>query len=388
MIRRIKYASLRFCRMIPRTVRSATFAALIALLSGGEASALPRQVSVTAVSAPIMDAASAAAQEMGRAPRGIRLTASGKTSGDWLEVQAPDFISGWVYGELVRDGVIAASTVKVRSGPGIGYEALGILTRGEAVVVRGRRGDWVEVGGQPSLLVWIERAMVAEGAAVDLSVKQITPVVPEPVAQVALPPAVVPPVPPEPPAPDPALPASPPVPVKTQVVAKPAPPPPPLVPAKPAPSPVVSRPAPPPVVSKPEKKPSRPPAPVVVQTPAESAVPVRRKVPRRRASAGAVPLSPVGVRLLKSAPQGEPVVVSGELRPVGVALFQPAPYRLVASGEGGSARTVCFVTSKEPLPPMGTAVRLQGLKYWVFGSRQPVVLVREIIPLSGLTGTE
>jgi hypothetical protein len=96
----------------------------------------------------------------------------------------------------------------------------------------------------------------------------------------------------------------------------------------------------------------------------------------------------VGVRLLKSAPQGEPVVIAGVIRPVGVALFQPAPYRLVAPGEGGPARTLCYVASPEPLPPMGSSVRLQGLKYWVFGSRQPVVLVREITPLRGLTGTE
>ncbi len=374
MIRRIKYAAFRVCRIRPRALRVAVLAALLAVLSSGEASAVPRMVSVTAGSAPIMDAASAEAQELGRAPRGTRLTASGRTSGDWLEIQAPEFISGWVYGELVREGAIAASSVKVRSGPGIGYEALGTLTRGDAVVVRGRRGDWVEMGGQPSLLVWIERAMVAEGAAVDLSVAQKAPVVQEPVAQVVVPPVVVPP---EPPAPDPVLPMPPlPVPVKTQLVA--VPPPPPKEPVKPVPPPVVYKPAPPPVVYKPAQKPFRSPAPVVVQAPEPPAVPVRRTVSNRRAST--VSLSPVGVRLLKSAPQGEPVVISGVIRPVGVALFQPAPYRLVASGEGGPARTLCYVTSPDPLPPMGSSVRLQGLKYWVFGSRQPVVLVREITP--------
>ncbi len=381
MIRRIKDSAFRLCLIHLRTLRYAGFSVLIAVLSGGEASAVPRLVSVTAVSAPIMDAASAEAQELGRAPKGTRLTASGRTSGDWLEIQAPDLVSGWVYGELVRDGVIAASSIKVRSGPGIGYEALGVMTRGEAVVVRGRRGDWVEMGGQPSLRVWIERAMVAEGAAVDLSVAQETPLAPEPVAQAVVPPAVVSP---EPPAPDPVLPVPPPVPVKPQVAALPAPPP--LVPVKPAPPPVVYEPAPPPVVSKPVQKPFRSPAPVVVQPPVPPAVPVRRTVPGRRASAGS--LSPVGVRLLKSAPQGEPVVVSGVLRPVGVALFQPAAYRLVASGDGGPAHTLCYVTSPGPLPPMGSSVRLQGLKYWVFGSRQPVVLVREITLFPGLTGVD
>lgn len=70
---------------------------------------------------------------------------------------------------------------------------------------------------------------------------------------------------------------------------------------------------------------------------------------------------------------------------MGAALFPPAPYRLVAAAGAGPARTLCYVTSPEPLPPMGTAVRLQGLKYWVYGSRQPVVLVREINAFPGLT---
>lgn len=392
MIRRIKDAAFRSCLIRLRTLRYAGFSVMLAVLPGGDASAEPRAVSITAVSAPIMDAASADAQELGRAPKGTRLAASGRTSGDWLEIQAPEFISGWVYGELVRDGLIAASSVKVRSGPGIGYEALGTLTRGEAVVVRGRRGDWVEIGGQPSLLVWIERAMVAEGAAVDLSVTQKTPVAPEPVEQaVVVPPAVVSPGPPvpEPPVPEPVLPAPPPpVPVRTQVVAVPAPPPP-KVPVKPAAPPVVYEPAPPPVVHGSVEKPFRPPAvPVVVPVPEAPAVSVRRTASQRRASPVARSLSPVGVRLLASAPQGEPVDVSGVLRPVGAALFQPAPYRLVAPGGGGPARTVCYVTSPIALPPIGSSVRLQGLKYWVFGSRQPVVLVRDISPLQGLTGSE
>lgn len=383
MILRIRDSALRLCLSRLRTLGYGGFSVLMAVLPGGEALAVPRAVSVTAVSAPIMDAASAGAQELGRAPKGTRLTASGRTSGDWLEIQAPDFVSGWVYGELVRDGVIAASSVKVRSGPGIGYEALGVLTRGEAVVVRGRRGDWVEMGGQPSLLVWIERAMVAEGAAVDLSVARKTPVATEPVAQAVVPPAVVPP---EPRAPDAVIPVPPLVPIKTQVAASPTTTPP--VPLKPArPSMVPVKPAPSPVVYKPSKKPPSPPEPVVVEAPSPLAVPADRPTgSRRRESAGS--LSPVGVRLLKSAPQGEPVVISGVLRPVGVALFQPAPWRLVAPDDGGPARTLCFVTSSAPLPPMGTAVRLQGLKYWVYGSRQPVVLVRETSPLPGLTGTQ
>lgn len=374
MIHRLTEAACRLCRIHLRTARFAGRVAFLAVLMAGESLATPRVVSVTASSAPIMDAAAADAQELGRAGKGTRLTATGRTSGDWLQIQAPDFISGWVYGELVRDSLIAASSVKVRSGPGIGYPDLATLTRGDAVVVRGRRGDWLEIEGQPSLLAWVERAVVAEGAAVDLTVVPKPPVSPVPVAQAARPSAVVAP---EPPAPKP-VPS--PVEATPVVVAPPAPP----VSSPPAPRPV--KPVPPPVVAEPVQKPVAPAPSVVMHTPAPPAVPLTRAVPSRRAASAGM-LSPVGVRLLKSAPQGEPVIVSGVLRPVGVALFPPAPYRLVAAVGNGPARTLCYVTSTEPLPPPGTSVRLQGLKYWVYGSRQPVVLVREITPFPGLTVT-
>jgi len=335
-------------------------------------------VSVTAVSAPIMDAAAADAQELGRAGKGTRLTASGRTSGDWLEIQAPAFVSGWVYGELIRDSLIAASSVKVRSGPGIGYPDLGILTRGDSVVVRGRRGDWVEIEGMPSLAAWVERALVAEGAAVDLTAAAKPPVYPTPVTPVATPSAVVAP---DPSATKPVTPVSTPAVTPPVVMAQPA------LPVSPAPEPRPVRPVLPPLAAKPVHAPVAPATAVKRHTPAPPpAVTVKRVASgQRTASAGS--LSPVGVRLLKSAPQGEPVIITGELRPVGVAFFAPAPYRLVAATGNSPARTLCYVTSEKPLPPAGTAVRLQGLKYWVYGSRQPVVLVREINPFPGLTAT-
>lgn len=358
MIHRRTKSTCRLCRVRRRAARVAWAAALLVVLSSGAATARSRVVSVTAVSAPIMDEAASDAQELGRADKGTRLTTSGRTSGDWLQIQAPAFISGWVYGELVRDTAIAASSVKVRSGPGIGYPDLGTLTRGDAVVVRGRRGDWIEIEGQPSLMAWVERALVAEGAAVDLTAAAKPPVSPAPVAP--------------PPAPKPVKPKPPPVTAPPVVVARPAPP---------EPKPV--KPVPPPVATSPVPKPVAPSPPVVMHTPAPPAVPVKRTLPRGRTAAATQ--SPVGVRLLQSAPQGEPVIVSGTLRPVGVALFPPAPYRLVAAAGTGPARTICYVTSPDPLPPMGSTVRLQGLKYWVYGSRQPVVLVREITSLPGLT---
>jgi uncharacterized protein YgiM (DUF1202 family) len=321
-------------------------------------------VFVTANAAPIMDAAAADAQVLGRAQKGTRLTATGRTSGDWLEIQAPAMVSGWVYSELIRDAQIAASSVKVRSGPGIGYPSLGTLTRGEAVVIRDRRGDWVEVKGQPALLVWIERAMVAEGAAVDLTAHAEPPVTPAPVAK------------PEP------VPEA----VETEdVVPKPKPPP--AKPAKPAivvkkPRPVV-KPAP---TSTHVRKPTSKPA--YTGTPTVTYQPIKPVMPEPRTATAERRLQPsIQGRLLKSAPQGQPVIVSGVLRPLGPSLFQPAPYRLVDARDKGPALTLCYLTGAKLLPFLGRPVRVQGMKYWVSGSREPVIAVREISASRELTGT-
>jgi len=325
--------------------------------------AVPRQVVVSAVGASIMDAATTDAQELGRADNGQRLVTSGRTSGDWLEIQAPAFVSGWVYGELVRDGVIAASSVKVRSGPGIGYASLGVLTRGETIAVRGRRGDWIEIEGQPALHAWIERSLVGEGPVVDLTASAAaTP--PVAVKRPETPAVAAAPVNPMAAArPAPAPPAAPaaarPVPARSVAAAKPVPARSVVAAAKPTFKPAV---------------PSRASVPTASPSPSR---PRRGTVSGRPSVAGG---SPVGVRLQASAPQGQPAVVSGVLRPVGARLFSPAPYRLVVADDPGPARTLCYLTRSSPLPPMGTAVRLSGLKYWVVGSRQPVLLVRDINP--------
>ena len=191
----------------------------LALIAPNASFAQRREVRVTALQASVYDAPRANAEVLGQLPRGKMLQTTGRTQGDWLQVEAPPEISGWVFGELLDGDVVQSTTVRIRSGAGVGYEGLGDLVRGDRIRRRGSQGGWIEFEGTPAMRVWVERSMVSAPAAVDLTAAAR----PEPPAPVPPPPARETPAPPrldppsrEPPAPAPTPPAP---------VAQPRPPP-------------------------------------------------------------------------------------------------------------------------------------------------------------------
>jgi len=359
----------------------------------GLTQAVERQVTVMAPSVAIMDSPSTDRQEIGRVPKGSRLVVTGKRSGNWIQVQAPSSVSGWVYGELIRENLIAASSVKVRSGPGIGYGELATLRKGDPVVSQGRRGDWVEVACQPVFSAWVEQSMVSEGAVVNLAV----------VAESPAPPPVAPPVPPPHTPPQPPTPPQQPEETEPQQQATAAHPPSEVRPPPVAPSPPVTPPPAPvervAVTVRPEIRPEprrmpqqrRPkpetsvqppvaakPSPAVT-VPVAARPPVQRPIRETVQTAAAVdPLQTL--RLLPYAPQGHPIEVKGVLRSTGMALFAPSKYRLVAQDESDRpARTLCYVLSADrPLDDrLGQELALKGRKYWIYGCREPVIVIRD-----------
>jgi len=90
--------------------------------------------------------------------------ACGAPDGEWVEIVPPDSVDLWVYGELIRDGRIAASKVRVRAGPGINYTAVGTLAEGTKVLVRGGQGDWFKIAPAVGCSLWISGQYVSAGA--------------------------------------------------------------------------------------------------------------------------------------------------------------------------------------------------------------------------------
>ena len=322
------------------------------------ASAQQREVRVTAAQANVYDAPRSDAELMGQLPRGKMLRATGNINGNWLEIEAPAEISGWVFGALMQGDVVEATNVRIRSGAGVGFEGIGTLVRGDRIRRRGAQGGWIEIEGTGAMRVWVEQATVSAPAEVDLSAN----------ARPAAPPVATAPAPEprrEPQRQPPAEPS--PVPPPTVVRSAPAHVPP------PAPAPVAPTPAPLPA---PRPVPERDPLP-----PVRPAAPFLPPVePDRTLSFDAAKaLLPEVARLVREAPQGESVQMQGIVRPTGLGLFRPARYRLVSSGPYPALTAAYLIADTIPLERLvGRDMIITGRRFWLIGVRHPVVVLTAV----------
>ncbi len=277
------------------------------------------------------------AEVVGQVNAGDELVAKSGLDSDWVEVEAPATASVWVYGELVKEGVVAATKVRIRGGPDIAWQPVGRVERGDKLTIRGRKGDWIEIAPPPGTSLWISRDYV------------------ERIAQKA------PPAPP-PPKPEPA-----------PVTVKPPPP--------PAPKPVPPKPVPdlpgpkPPVrigLPRPGSAAAPPPPPAQVRTPAP--------VISGSDTGSRLPVGLAGRTLVPSKPQGRAVTYVGIVRHSGLVWRRPSRYRL-AEEESGRSLTVCYILgSAEQLRQiLGRRVTIHGLEYWVQGVRSSVVAPERIV---------
>jgi len=294
------------------------------------------KVTVTGSRVNVRAVADSNAEIVGQVAQGEVLTATGVREGDWVEILPPATVSVWVYGELVRDNAIAASSVRVRSGPGIGYRPVGSLSKGSPVTVQASKGDWLQIAPPESCKVWISVEFISGGS--------VAPVVKKPPVADS----------------SPATPAADPVPTPPARVNRTPP-----SPAEPTP----------PMPANPLRKRTltikrRPAVPVTPEADAEDA-PAVSDVNK---TAGQKQ------RLVGRTPQGQLVSVTGVLRPAGFfPLRRPSPYRLVVSTGTGPGRTACYVKgdSAAIAARLGDRVTLVGKRYWVQGVREPVVEVTE-----------
>jgi SH3-like domain-containing protein len=85
-----------------------------------------------------------------------------RESGEWYAVDAPADVYFWVHRAFVQDGAVQVSKLNVRSGPGINYSKMGVLGRGDPLVVEDTFGEWLKVRPPTDMPVWIHRSVVRE----------------------------------------------------------------------------------------------------------------------------------------------------------------------------------------------------------------------------------
>jgi uncharacterized protein YgiM (DUF1202 family) len=312
------------------------------------------KVTVTGARVNVRAIADLQSEIVGQVVRGDVLSATGERRNGMVEIIPPDSVAAWIYGELVIGDEVAASTVRVRSGPGIGFRSIGKISKGFKVKVLETGGDWLRISPPSSCTVWISAEFVSgksgEAAVVPVEVAAENSGIAESSES-----------------------------VRRGVVVN--------SPSKPRPVAVHSQPH----SIKPPVSPSRPV--------------VDRRAPRphvKHSSDPVIPVSPVKtvelskpaivksqpqtldvvhkLKLVSRAPQGNPIVVCGVVRTSGfLPLRRPGSYRLVISGSNKAAKTGCYLIGDKALiaGAVGKSVKVTGKKYWVQGVREPVVLVSE-----------
>ncbi|MBE6367230.1 MAG: hypothetical protein E7052_04900 [Lentisphaerae bacterium] len=88
----------------------------------------------------------------------VRIIAVGS---EWLEIAAPENSRVWVLARLVKNGKLAAN-VNLRSGPGTGYEAVGLGRRGTAVKVHGQAtaSGWLQIDALKNTTFYVGRPAI------------------------------------------------------------------------------------------------------------------------------------------------------------------------------------------------------------------------------------
>jgi len=291
--------------------------ASILLCLVGRADATREEVRVTGDRVNLRAGPGLKYEVVGQLSRGDVL-AVGTREGDWAEVSTPEHVDLWVYGELVKEGVVAVSRLRVRGGPGINYKPVARLEKGDRVTVRGEKGDWVKIAPPPGATLWISCEYVRLASETH-PVPAVTRPIVEKRERTVSPPSR---------------------PKKPVVVAK--------TPPAPKPSTATGE------AGKPEAARPRPAAP-------SSEVLLRRK-------------------LVPSGEQGRFVDVAGALRRAGWVWNRPSGYRLVKHDNRRRPFTVCYVLGDAARldPLVGRSLRISGRRYWVQGVRYPVVAPQTI----------
>ncbi|MDP6525486.1 MAG: SH3 domain-containing protein [Kiritimatiellia bacterium] len=143
-------------------------------------------VKVVTNGAELRSAPNARSHVVSSVNRGDSLSAIELPATGWAKIVAPGYVHLWVYGDLVRKGVVIVPTVLVRAGPGISYEPVGDLKRGDTVSLKGAHEDWLKIKPPRGSFLWIERRYLVEAKSFSTPEPpppEVKPVSPDPPAQ-------------------------------------------------------------------------------------------------------------------------------------------------------------------------------------------------------------
>ena len=79
---------------------------------------------------------------------------------EWVEVVPPESVELWVHRDFVKDQVVTAEKLSIRTGRSINHSVVGSMVRGEKISVVSEQQDWLRIAPTPAASVWVSRKLV------------------------------------------------------------------------------------------------------------------------------------------------------------------------------------------------------------------------------------
>jgi uncharacterized protein YraI len=98
---------------------------------------------------------------MGQLQRGDVLPVRG-VQGDWISFPLPASMPVWIHKDLVRDGEVLGDRVNLRAGPSTRHNRVGSVVRGDKLKTIEVRGDWLKIQPPASVLGWVHKDYVVD----------------------------------------------------------------------------------------------------------------------------------------------------------------------------------------------------------------------------------
>lgn len=166
------------------------------LRSGEAASKVPYQAKVTGTALNIRSEPSLQASVVGQLKTGTVVTVTDEDDDGWVRIKQ-NKLTGYAAGYLLRKvdssgkttgatagtatsssssgsagtwatgsiATVTADSLRIRSGPGTSYSAIGSLQQGEQVTVTASKGDWLNIRTAGGAKGWVAKEYVDKGAA-------------------------------------------------------------------------------------------------------------------------------------------------------------------------------------------------------------------------------
>ncbi len=139
-------------------MRNPILAIALLFAAGGNARAFDLAVQADRVNLrarPLLES-----EVMGQANFGDTLVGLEESEG-WFRVRVPEAFDTWVSAEYLVDGEVRVARLNVRGGPGINYQVVGSLERGDRPTLREVFGEWAKIAPPESASAWVSAEFVA-----------------------------------------------------------------------------------------------------------------------------------------------------------------------------------------------------------------------------------